>query len=104
MFLAKAIKHRPSEPLTKPLYLALVFYFKRPKSHYRTGRYKHLLKDKAPEYHTTKPDIDNLVKFVADSLNKVFYEDDSQVVELLAKKVYCDDNESARTDIVLDEY
>jgi len=37
-----------------------------------------------------KPDIDNIVKVVLDALNKVAFEDDSQVVEIIAKKEYSD--------------
>lgn len=37
---------------------------------------------------TTKPDIDNILKCVLDALNDVAYEDDRQVTEICAKKVY----------------
>ena len=37
---------------------------------------------------TTRPDIDNLVKSIMDSLNGFAYDDDSQVIELHAWKVY----------------
>ena len=37
---------------------------------------------------TTKPDLDNLAKAVLDSLNGLAYHDDSQIVELLVRKVY----------------
>lgn len=36
----------------------------------------------------TKPDIDNIIKLVADSLNGLCYKDDTQIVELEAKKYY----------------
>jgi len=39
---------------------------------------------------TKKPDIDNIVKGVADSLNKVVYVDDTQIVCLTAFKLYSD--------------
>lgn len=35
-----------------------------------------------------KPDMDNIVKVVADSLNGVAYKDDAQVVEAVVKKFY----------------
>ena len=35
-----------------------------------------------------KPDIDNITKLVMDALNKIAYEDDSQVVEMTVRKVY----------------
>jgi len=39
---------------------------------------------------TTKPDIDNLVKGIKESLSKVLWYDDSQVTELVARKLYSD--------------
>ncbi len=36
----------------------------------------------------TRPDLDNLVKAVKDALNGVLWRDDSQVIELEAKKIY----------------
>ena len=37
-----------------------------------------------------KPDIDNVVKIVLDALNRVAYEDDTQVVTCLAHKEWAD--------------
>jgi len=39
--------------------------------------------------HTKKPDLDNMVKFVKDCLNGEVWHDDSQVVNLSARKQYC---------------
>ena len=39
---------------------------------------------------TRKPDIDKLVRAVLDGMTGVLYQDDSQVVSLLAAKSYCD--------------
>jgi len=39
---------------------------------------------------TKKPDIDNIIKGVADALNKVVYVDDTQIVALKAYKFYSD--------------
>lgn len=38
--------------------------------------------------HTSRPDLDNLVKSIKDGLNEVVWQDDSQVVSLLASKFY----------------
>lgn len=35
-----------------------------------------------------KPDLDNVVKIVMDSLNRIAYNDDTQVVEIEARKFY----------------
>jgi Holliday junction resolvase RusA-like endonuclease len=37
-----------------------------------------------------KPDIDNVVKLVADALNEVAYKDDTQIIELECRKFYRD--------------
>jgi len=78
----------PHKPFEGPLRAHLVFYFQRPKSHYRTGKYSHLLKPGAPTYHCGRKDLDNLVKFVLDALNAKVYVDDSQIVEIRSAKLY----------------
>ena len=42
------------------------------------------------DYHTQRPDVDNLEKAILDGLNKVAFVDDCQVVELNSKKVFSD--------------
>jgi Holliday junction resolvase RusA-like endonuclease len=37
---------------------------------------------------TSKPDLDNIVKLVADALNGVVYEDDKAIVRMVAEKYY----------------
>lgn len=58
-----------TKPLEGPLALTVHFYFK--------GEEKH---------HTKRPDIDNLLKSTLDGLNGISFKDDSQIVELTAKK------------------
>ena len=41
-------------------------------------------------YNRNKPDIDNLTKFVFDSLTGIIFHDDAQVVKLVASKIYCE--------------
>ena len=86
-FLKSVLTQLPKEPLNEALIMQVKFYFKRPKSHYNS---KGKLKMIAPTQHTKKPDIDNLLKFVLDALNKHLYVDDSQVVSLTGKKFYAD--------------
>lgn len=59
--------------------VTLIFTFERPKKHYRTGKFSHLLRDDAPERHTQYPDIDKLERAVLDALTGVAYADDAQV-------------------------
>lgn len=90
-FLRKAIKYKPKKPFDEPIRVDIVFYMQRPKSHYRTGKNSHLLKKDYPKFYTNKPDLDNLVKFVKDSLNKVFWKDDSVITMGWYHKVYSND-------------
>jgi len=48
-----------------------------------------------------KPDMDNIVKVIADALNSVAYQDDSQVVFVKAKKVY---SALEGVDVTIQEY
>ena len=52
------------------------------------------------EKPTKKPDIDNIGKVVMDALNKIAFDDDSQVIKLLVEKVY---GEEPRVEITIGE-
>jgi Holliday junction resolvase RusA-like endonuclease len=88
----------PEVPIAIPMSLTLTFYMPRPKGHYGTGAKSECLKDSAPEWHTSKPDCDNLVKFCTDALNGIYYKDDSLICVLIASKVY---SERPRTEIII---
>ena len=94
-------KYRPNKPLKGDIYLKTIFYMPRPKHHYRTGKYAHLLKDnyKDVNYHSIKPDLDNLVKMVADVIQPQMINDDSQICILQAENVYGE----PRTEITIEE-
>lgn len=49
---------------------------------------------------TKKPDIDNITKIVLDALNKVAYQDDTQVVELVAIKRW---SNTSKLKVVIEE-
>jgi Holliday junction resolvase RusA-like endonuclease len=66
------------KPLGGAVIVAIEFLFARPKSVKRI-------------FHTVKPDLDNLIKAVTDPLNKILWDDDSQVHEAHATKRYADD-------------
>lgn len=65
--------------------LEVVFFMQIPKSSSKKV-YKRLI----DSYHTKKPDTDNLIKTVKDSLEGVFYNNDSQICEIKAMKIYSD--------------
>jgi len=68
--------------------IELFFVFERPKSHYRTGKNAHLLKDSAPERHTQKPDPDKLERAMFDSLTGIIYRDDCQIDDHHTRKAW----------------
>lgn len=79
----------PAMPLTGPLRVSAVYYFRRPKAHYRTGKYSDQLRADAPIYHTKKPDRDNLDKSFLDIMTQIgFWRDDCQVVDGRIEKYY----------------
>ena len=86
----------PRSALKGDISLNVTFYMPRPKTHRRTGKYSKLLKKDAPLWHSIKPDIDNLVKFVMDALQGILWEDDCKIVSLEARKLY---SEKPRTEI-----
>ena len=71
--------------LGREIKLVIDFYFLRPKSHLTS---KGALTRSAPLYPTGRQigDLDKLSRSVLDSLTSVCYNDDSQVVDLIAKK------------------
>lgn len=70
-----ARQYAPETPLSGPLGLRLTFVLPRPK------------KPKATT-PIVRPDLENMVKGLADSWNGVLWADDSQIVELGARKIY----------------
>jgi len=87
-FKQEAVEFAPKQPLEGPISVSMVFHMPRPKSHYRSGRYSHLLKDNAPEVHTSKPDLDNIIKFYLDAMTGMFWKDDAYVCMIEASKTY----------------
>ena len=60
-------------------------FFPVPKSYSKKKREDCLERRLRPD---KKPDMDNILKVVLDGLNRVAYEDDKQVVELIGRKYY----------------
>jgi Holliday junction resolvase RusA-like endonuclease len=87
-FVAMSRKFKPAEPLECPLDVDIRFHFIRPVSSKRI-------------FHTVKPDNDNLIKAVCDSMNNIFWRDDAQIVRVTATKFYSD---KSRIDIEIKEW
>ena len=93
-------KWKPKQPFVGDLMVKVIFTIPYPKKFYRTGKFKHLLKDNIPEYVSVRPDIDNYCKLLLDVMSNGFYVDDSQVVKLQAEKVY---GMKGKTEVVIEE-
>lgn len=63
-------------PLTKAIVVQIVFFYAPLKSWSKKKR-----EDMNGKYKPTRPDLDNLIKFVLDAGNGILWEDDKQVVK-----------------------
>jgi len=66
--------------LREAVFLDVVYTYPRRKSHYRTGRNAHLLREDAPDFKTSAPDRDKLLRATQDALTGVVMYDDSYIV------------------------
>ena len=66
---AAAHRHKPEEwNINAAVSLQCEFVFKRPLSHYGTGKNANKLKASAPVHHVKTPDLDKIVRSVSDSI------------------------------------
>mgnify|MGYP004666351575 CR=1 FL=1 len=82
----------------KPVSLSIIARFLPPKS---TSKKRQLDMLEGREMPLKKPDMDNIVKVVADALNGVAYHDDTQIAMVVAMKVY---SAVEGLDITVEEY
>ena len=64
------------------------FHFPRPQAHYRTGKRAGELREGVPTWRPVAPDVDKLVRALLDGMAGTVFRNDSQVVELFARKQY----------------
>ena len=83
----QAAANAPESLVAHPVRVELDFFLPRPKAHYK--RDGSLKVDRAI-WHTSKPDLDNLIKAVTDAITdtKQIWLDDSQICEITATKTY----------------
>jgi Holliday junction resolvase RusA-like endonuclease len=74
--------------LTGPLAVEFDFYVSRPRGHFGTGRNAGAVKDSAPLYPATRPDVLKLARGVEDALTGVVWNDDAQIVDERLTKRY----------------
>ena len=102
MKVAKKIveKQKPVGPAVagKAIRVHASLHFKRPKSHFKKSG---ALKPNAPKYILKRPDIDNCLKFILDSLQPAVMVDDKLVVEAKVVKYWCKNKADEKTQIEL---
>ena len=76
-------QHGQDKPLKGPLAFYVTFYMQIPKSY--SAKKQRALEGK---YHCSKPDNDNLQKFIEDLVKNLIIEDDSQIAVTSARKIY----------------
>ncbi|MFP3321861.1 RusA family crossover junction endodeoxyribonuclease [Planococcus sp. SIMBA_160] len=81
-----ASQRKPQELIQGPIHLELTFCQPTPKK-YQTRAKQELIAARLL-LPITKPDVDNLAKVVKDGLSKIIWQDDSQVVSMMVKKLY----------------
>lgn len=85
---AAMLEARETELFDGPLTLSLIFRRPRPKGHFGSGKNAGKLRENAPPYPTTRPDVLKLARSVEDAMSGVVYRDDSQIVDEHLHKVY----------------
>jgi crossover junction endodeoxyribonuclease RusA len=82
----------------------IVFWFARPKGHYRTGKNAHLLRESAPLHPQVKPDVDKTARAILDAIKTAgAIRDDARVTDLYAVKRYCRRDQLPGADITIRE-
>lgn len=92
-YLAAKYDKKFDEPSDKPVCIMATFTFRRPKSHFGTGRNATVLREDAAPYPSTRSvgDLSKLLRCLEDSMTDAgVWNDDSQVVACSCHKVYSD--------------
>lgn len=87
--LRKAMEGEGIDTFTEPVSVEVTFTYARPAAHYGTGRNSSVLKDSAPTYKASAPDLDKLQRAVGDALTQAaVVRDDALVVKWSSVKVW----------------
>lgn len=92
------LKYRRINPLEGRIKIEMKAYFGIPKNTSKKQKEDMLNNHISP---TKKPDIDNIVKIILDSLNKLAFKDDNQITKLEVEKLYA---EEEKVYIKVEEY
>ena len=93
-------EQKPAGPAVtdKAVHVRASLHFKRPKKHFKKDG---SLKPTAPKYVLKRPDIDNCLKFILDSLQPGVIIDDKLVVEVKIVKMWCNHKDEEKTKVEL---
>lgn len=90
----EAVEKSRWETAHGPVKVTITFRIPRPKSHYGTGANAGKVKPSAPNYPATRPDLDKLTRSTLDALGTAgVFRDDSQAVEIAARKLFVRDGQ-----------
>jgi Holliday junction resolvase RusA-like endonuclease len=73
-----------------PVYLTVIITMPRPKGHFGTGKNAGKVRESAPRWHSSKPDLLKMLRGIEDALTGVVWRDDAQVASHRAAKEYGD--------------
>lgn len=80
-------QYNQEKPISGPVSLDLSFHMPIPAG---TSKVKRLQMLNGKIFHIKRPDTSNLTKFLEDCLKGIVIEDDSQTVEIIARKLYAE--------------
>jgi len=81
------IEHGHEKPFEGPIVARMRFAFVLAKSHHRKRT------PRPRQWHTKRPDIDNLSKAIFDACESVVFLNDTQIVRIVADKIICEQGE-----------
>lgn len=84
---ANAYREAGCRKIDGAVVMFITMYYKIPKSATKKDR---ALMESGEMLPTIKPDADNVIKLIGDSLNGIAYDDDKQIVTVIAEKKYGD--------------
>lgn len=88
-------------PVEGPVAVEMVFFRKRPDNQCGTGRNAGTVKDWAPRYPITYPDVLKLARGVEDAMTGTVYADDAQIVEERTLKLFAAPGTQPRCEVTV---
>lgn len=93
---------RGRDLISSPVQLRALFYFRRPNSHYGSGRNATTLKSSAPELHSQTPDLDKLIRCLGDAMTGIVFRDDALIWSMVISRHWTEKQERAEVEVTCD--